>query len=691
MDEPASHRMSAARTLRLQKVRESSISATALLDRRLRATYALNAIGLKKSLRVKTPAQRRKQAEAEAEAAAAASVGFGVDSPMPPSKMGQAGGADGGGGAGGEAAARRFVRPGANRWKEDALFAKVDALLEGKGEMEREVWRNKVGGAREHALRRRVLRPELSQAIARLDRKQADELERRTLARVEKQVDALRARATARRDAADARGAIHADGNAQRAHTRFLTDLQKSLDVQAIEDAVLSHMLKSGDAKLIRHQAGLAKMLQGTALEKSVNPKAMFKKGLAASVGRSSLKTLASSKALVDEVKAGGGPGSPATSDGLPGSSPSKLESAKPDYVDPAKTLLRRVQERGDGAGAGGGGGGGFGSGKKKAGKGPSDDELWAQYTAAMGASGSDELPDYEAFKAACATMRRAGSAGGGPEQALSALMRDDGGFRGFWKLQQMASKRRGADGERGEGLPPLPDTPLLVKSFGSLPHRPRVVGAAASDADTATVSALLYSPPSAGEPGRSAGFANSFARRPEREAFDEVSQSDFSSVGDEPDGRAARRHAPAAADVDDDDDDHYAGAERAASPLASPVSGGSPSRGSRASAGRRSTDSAGKGARGSVSSEIMQAMQPRLERMWFELQMPMTSKLDFLQKCAARGRSRETRAPLVLASQISPMLSAISSRSLFFFRARGLLSRCDARPGTRPSATPTC
>ena len=95
MDEPASHRMSAARTLRLQKVRESSISATALLDRRLRATYALNAIGLKKSLRVKTPAQRRKQAEAEAEAAAAASVGFGVDSPMPPSKMGQAGGADG--------------------------------------------------------------------------------------------------------------------------------------------------------------------------------------------------------------------------------------------------------------------------------------------------------------------------------------------------------------------------------------------------------------------------------------------------------------------------------------------------------------------------------------------------------------------------------------------------------------------
>ena len=37
MDEPASHRMSAARTLRLQKVRESSISATALLDRRLRA------------------------------------------------------------------------------------------------------------------------------------------------------------------------------------------------------------------------------------------------------------------------------------------------------------------------------------------------------------------------------------------------------------------------------------------------------------------------------------------------------------------------------------------------------------------------------------------------------------------------------------------------------------------------------
>ena len=59
MDEPASHRKSAARTLRLQKVRESSISATALLDRRLRATYALNAIGLKKSLRAEQPAPRR--------------------------------------------------------------------------------------------------------------------------------------------------------------------------------------------------------------------------------------------------------------------------------------------------------------------------------------------------------------------------------------------------------------------------------------------------------------------------------------------------------------------------------------------------------------------------------------------------------------------------------------------------------
>ena len=46
MDEPASHRMSAARTLRLQKVRESSISATALLDRRLRATYAQYKMGI---------------------------------------------------------------------------------------------------------------------------------------------------------------------------------------------------------------------------------------------------------------------------------------------------------------------------------------------------------------------------------------------------------------------------------------------------------------------------------------------------------------------------------------------------------------------------------------------------------------------------------------------------------------------
>lgn len=122
--------MSAARTLRLQKVRESSISPTALLDRKLRATYTLTGVAKPhgRQRMVERGARRganggaspvvTSNAVAAMETAAQASTS-GVQSPGGP------GATDANGGAAGAELTQRFVRPGARGWNEHKLFQEV--------------------------------------------------------------------------------------------------------------------------------------------------------------------------------------------------------------------------------------------------------------------------------------------------------------------------------------------------------------------------------------------------------------------------------------------------------------------------------------------------------------------------------------------------------------------------------------
>lgn len=480
-------------------------------------------------------------------------------------------------------------------------------MLRSQGDMEYMVWKNKSGEHKKHQLQRRVLKPELAKFMKQMDEKQNAELQRRVLEKIDHTVHDLRKRCVTTQASYDGRGIMHSDTNAHRTHTRFLTLLQRHLDVQGIEDACLEDMMDSGDAELIANQAKLSRLLSGTALDHVVNPNAAVKKALPKSLFSSSNLNESDGDAKADAVSALGRKTGGNLADAL-----------HPDYVDPAKVLLRRKIDMAAEEGS-------LTSGSNGAA------DAWAQYNSLMGVSDQDNVPDFETFRKARDMLQRAESSTDPRDHSLAQMMHNDVAFKKFCKLQQMASKRRhhvgnASGGETADGLaalPPLPDTPLLVKSFSNLPNASRLIGA--PEFGEGATSDVLAEP---------TGFRNSFKQHRSESELDSVSHTDDSSLSSHGLNvtKAKRAHkAHAEGDENSEALDHLSLSMSlgGSSPNQRKQSPGSGKRRQSTMGGRRGT------AASSVSADVLQSLQPRLERLWFELQMPMTQKLDFLQKYA--------------------------------------------------------
>ena len=125
------------------------------------------------------------------------------------------------------------------------VFVGLDKALQGTGvrSMELSMLRNKEGLRGEHEVARSILRPKLHRLTKIMSPRRCGELQKRVRDAIATDVAKLRAVAEKQRDALDARRVFHPDANARRVHTRFLADVQKKVNVRAIEERCLAALL----------------------------------------------------------------------------------------------------------------------------------------------------------------------------------------------------------------------------------------------------------------------------------------------------------------------------------------------------------------------------------------------------------------------------------------------------------------
>lgn len=130
---------------------------------------------------------------------------------------------------------KRQKRPQKGGWKSEQLF---DALDDDEG-MARTILKNKQADVTKRALTRRVLKPSYAAAMKRMPPDQCDEFQKQILGKIDKVVTDESVKLQKYRRHLDARGVFDPETNAHRVHARFLTSLQKKIDVASIEDECL--------------------------------------------------------------------------------------------------------------------------------------------------------------------------------------------------------------------------------------------------------------------------------------------------------------------------------------------------------------------------------------------------------------------------------------------------------------------
>lgn len=232
--------MSVARELRLQRVRESSISPTALLERKLRMPQALQPLNIATLPKRQPLVEDLEQNEHGIRNATESTLKCGSKSNNNTPDLTKGAAHAPSSGESSAACTPPDARPG---WTDKLIFAALDRNLQEYGVMERIVIRNKEGLSGERKLARSVLRPDLSSCLAQLSPELCAELQRRIFARIKKIIGRQKTKHEILHERLDRREVFHTDVNAQRVHTNFLAALQKKLDVHAIEEECLVEML----------------------------------------------------------------------------------------------------------------------------------------------------------------------------------------------------------------------------------------------------------------------------------------------------------------------------------------------------------------------------------------------------------------------------------------------------------------
>lgn len=209
--------MCAARAVRLQRVRETSISPTALLEQRLRRPYELE------PLDESVVPKRRPETSVEDE----------LEETTEPK----------------EAAAGSTRGTKKRGWKEKYVFGCIERNLADVGSMEKLLLRNKEGLPGDYELARSILHPGAAAYMKHMSPQLCAELQRRVFEKLRKVISTERRACEKLKMQLDRRGIFDSDINAQRVHTLFLANVHKELRVRHVEDECLAELVAEMDKK----------------------------------------------------------------------------------------------------------------------------------------------------------------------------------------------------------------------------------------------------------------------------------------------------------------------------------------------------------------------------------------------------------------------------------------------------------
>ncbi|KAJ1445755.1 hypothetical protein M885DRAFT_548918 [Pelagophyceae sp. CCMP2097] len=237
--------LSAARTLRLQKVRETSISASALLDRQHREPQPLAPLHIVPKPRRKprddlafaallddaseAPPTKKKSAEELAALERASARSTRLREALGHTALRRL--LDGGGGAGAP-----------RGWRADAmLFGELGTVFgELHGAMEVLTLRDQQGLASESAAANRARAAAFSRS---LDAQQCGDLQLRIFERLDAAISTLRASFERAQLHLDGKRVFNGNANAQRIQTRYLAALRRQVRVRDVEAACVAEMM----------------------------------------------------------------------------------------------------------------------------------------------------------------------------------------------------------------------------------------------------------------------------------------------------------------------------------------------------------------------------------------------------------------------------------------------------------------
>jgi hypothetical protein len=238
---------SVAHTLRLQKVRETSISSTAILEKKHRRVYDLAPVrpmskGAHRAKQESPPRSPPGRAQTPQDADLGASLAI----PVP-------------------------AGPAAD----DAMYnqsADPNDVGFGTAPLSEIVWtqRSNTPGRSSRPVSRDILQPELAKYHAKLSRRRISELNDRIVDKVNAVSNKVTDKYQNLQASMDSKSVFHPHANAQRAHSLALTKLHKILKPELIETVVLAEMisddkrnLTSTEIEKLEHRFG--RMLKGTA------------------------------------------------------------------------------------------------------------------------------------------------------------------------------------------------------------------------------------------------------------------------------------------------------------------------------------------------------------------------------------------------------------------------------------------
>ena len=598
--------ISAARALRLTRVRESCINPSALHDRRCRSVYDLTHIDRHApamSLLTHTEKGSKPGTPDSSTMRSSRKEGTSLTSQI----KGSEGDSVGGDAATAEGTSSVTTDVTKRRRQKGMSFEdQVDNHLKDRGSLEYLVWKHKQHAPRD-AAGRMVIRPDLQRFYSSLTSPQRQLLHDKMATKVEILTKDIRLKFKRLKGGMDSNKVFHPNANAQRAHTLQLAELQRRLDIQKIEDETLEDMFNMQTDESIKEDEKniVTSILKGT-------PFNAF--GMRASVSSKRSKQKSNEEQLMSLSRKSNTTGTSQINKGkdaitslagrklLGGTPPLILAKKDRDKLDNPIAYDERSTEP----------------------------KIWAKAPEIhQGEDGKQRLvAEFETFKESGisegSVISRANTAGN--LSLVKQLTNEESGFRDYMRIH-LANNRDGKQKQFGtssaskRGLPPLPRTPavLMMLSQKNNEERPPIgefIHSRGSNdiASFGSRDGLAFENTFLDHNAMQLSHQNTNERSPEYRT-DIVAENHEPLEGEKISLKDIDSHGKEGSPIS---------ARRSISQKTTSVGGEIA-----VSVGSRNNHS------DSHSTSGIESLHPRLQEIWFVLEYSMQAKLEFLQKYA--------------------------------------------------------